>query len=97
MAFRPARTRVRRVISGALVAGITSIALLIPLLVMNIPKRVCDRLVSGMKQMRPIIEQQKTRDVSEADTVTLVKDLLAEIFGFDKWAELTGEHAFLAS
>lgn len=60
---------------------------------MNIPKRVCDRLVSGMKQMRPIIEQQKARDVSEADTVTLIKDLLAEVFGFDKWAELTGEHS----
>ena len=59
---------------------------------MNIPKKVCDRLISGMKQMRPIIDQQKARDVSEADTVTLVKDLLAEVFGFDKYAELTSEH-----
>ena len=35
MAFLPARTRVRRVLSGTLAAGITAIALLIPLLVMG--------------------------------------------------------------
>jgi predicted type IV restriction endonuclease len=39
------------------------------------------------------MELQKTRDVSEADTVTLVKDVMAEVFGFDKFAELTSEHA----
>ena len=60
---------------------------------MNVPKRVCERVASGMKQMRPIIEAQRTRDVSEADTVTLVKDLLAEVFGYDKYAEVTSEHA----
>lgn len=41
----------------------------------------------------PIIQQQKTRDVSEADTVTLVKDVMAEVFGFDKYSELASEHA----
>lgn len=60
---------------------------------MNVPKRVCERITSGMKQMRPIIEQQRARDVSEADTVTLVTDLLAEVFGYDKYADLTSEHA----
>lgn len=60
---------------------------------MNVPKRVCERLTAGMKRMRPIIDQQRTRDVSEADTVTLVKDLLSEVFGYDKWSELTSEHA----
>lgn len=60
---------------------------------MNVPKRVCDRMLAAMKQMRPIIEQQRARDVSEADTVTLVKDLLAVVFGYDKYADLTSEHA----
>src|SRR3954453_18323502 len=60
---------------------------------MNVPKRVCERMTVGMKRMRPIIDQQRTRDVSEADTVTLVKDLLAEVFGYDKYADLTSEHA----
>jgi predicted type IV restriction endonuclease len=48
---------------------------------------------AGMKRMRSIIDQQRARDVSEADTVTLVKDLLADVFGYDKYAELTSEHS----
>jgi predicted type IV restriction endonuclease len=50
-------------------------------------------MTSAMKRLAPIIQQQKTRDVSEADTVTLVKDLLAEVFGYDKYSDLTGELA----
>jgi predicted type IV restriction endonuclease len=60
---------------------------------MAVSKRVCERINSAMKRLGPIIQQQRTRDVSEADTVTLVKDLLAELFGYDKYAELTGELA----
>jgi len=41
--------------------------------------------------MLPVLEQQRARDVSEADTVTLVKDLLSDVFGYDKYAELTSE------
>ena len=58
-----------------------------------VPKRVCERLTAGMKRLGPIIEQQKTRDVSEADTVTLAKDVMADVFGYDKYADLTGELA----
>lgn len=54
--------------------------------------RIRDRFVSSLKRLTPIIQQQKIRDVSEADTVTLVKDLLSELFGYDKYAELTSEH-----
>lgn len=59
----------------------------------SIPKKVCERMTLGMKRLGPILQQQRARDVSEADTVTLVKDLLAEVFGYDKYAELTGELA----
>jgi hypothetical protein len=60
---------------------------------MPIPNKVRERVSSGLKRLLPIIAQQKARDVSEADTVTLVKDLLSDVFGFDKYAELTSEHA----
>jgi hypothetical protein len=60
---------------------------------MAVPNKVRERMVAGLKRLVPIILQQKDRDVSEADTVTLVKDLMAEVFGFDKYSELTGEHA----
>jgi len=33
----------------------------------------------------------KSRDAGEADTSTIVKDLLSEVFGYDKYAEITSE------
>jgi hypothetical protein len=55
--------------------------------------RIVERMTAGLKRLKPILEQQRVRDISEADTVTLVKDLLAEVFGYDKYTDLTGEHA----
>lgn len=60
---------------------------------MPIPKRVSDRIQQNLKPMTAVLAAQKARDVSEADTVTLVKDLLSGVFGYDKYAELTSEHA----
>lgn len=59
----------------------------------GIPSKVETRLVAGLKRFQPIVEQAKARDVNEADTVTIVKDLLAELFGYDKYTEVTSEHA----
>lgn len=58
---------------------------------MPVPNKIRERMVQGIKRMLPIIEQQKARDVSEADTVTIVKEVLADVFGYDKFADLTGE------
>ena len=60
---------------------------------MGVSKKAAERMVHGLKRMVPIVQSQRARDVSEADTVTLVKDLLAEVFGYDKYSELTGEFA----
>jgi hypothetical protein len=59
---------------------------------MAIPVKVRDRLSAAFKRLIPIVQQQKARDVSEADTVTLAKDLMSEAFGYDKYAELTSQH-----
>jgi len=59
----------------------------------NVPKRVAERLVAGIKRYQPILANAKSRDIGEADTVTIVKDLLADVFGYDKYAELTSEYA----
>jgi hypothetical protein len=61
--------------------------------VASIPKKVAERLVSGIKRFQPILAAAKTRDVGEADTVTIVKDMLADVFGYDKYAEITSEFA----
>ncbi|MEP3226316.1 MAG: type I restriction enzyme HsdR N-terminal domain-containing protein [Parasphingorhabdus sp.] len=58
---------------------------------MAIPKRIQNRLVKGLKTYQPIVKKLRSRDVSEADTVTVIKDIFADIFGFEKYTELTSE------
>ena len=60
---------------------------------MSVPKKVSDRIASRLKNFQSVLAAQKARDVSEADTVTIIKDLLSEVFGYDKYSELTSEHA----
>jgi predicted type IV restriction endonuclease len=60
---------------------------------MPIPKKVSDRLTAGLKRFKPVLEAAKDRDVNESDTSMIVTDMLAEVFGFDKYAEVTREYA----
>ena len=60
---------------------------------MPIPKKVADRLAASLKRFKPILEAAKSRDVNESDTSMIVTDLLAEMFGFDKYADVTREYA----
>lgn len=59
----------------------------------TVPKKVAERLVVGVKRYQPILASAKARDVGEADTVTIIKDLLADVFGYDKYSEVTSEFA----
>lgn len=56
-----------------------------------VPKRVAERIIQGIKRFQPILAAARDRDVGETDTVTIVKDMLAEVFGYDKYSELTSE------
>jgi hypothetical protein len=58
-----------------------------------IPKRVEDRLIANLKRFQSILVDAKSRDVNEADTVRIVSDILSEIFGYDKYADVSSEHA----
>jgi len=60
---------------------------------MAMPKRVLDRFQSRLKHFQGVLAAQRARDVSEADTVTVIKDVLSDLFGYDKYAELTSEHS----
>ena len=59
----------------------------------NVPKRVAERIVAGVKRYQPILASAKSRDIGEADTVTIVKDMLSDVFGYDKYSDLTSEYA----
>jgi len=55
--------------------------------------RVAERLTAGLKKFQPILTTSKARDDGEADTVMIVTDMLADLFGYDKYAEVTAEYA----
>jgi hypothetical protein len=57
----------------------------------KIPKKAHDRLLAGLKRYQPIVGKLRQRDISEADTVTVIKDMLTDVFGYDKYTELTSE------
>jgi len=63
----------------------------------SIPKRVEDRLVAGLKKFQSVLAAAKARDVNESDTMLIVTDMLAEVFGYDKYAEITSELSIRSS
>lgn len=58
----------------------------------KIPSKVESRIKEALKRYQPLVEQAKARDIGEADTSTLVKDILADLFGYDKYSEITAEY-----
>jgi predicted type IV restriction endonuclease len=60
---------------------------------MAMSKKVSDRLLTGLKRYQPIVAAAKARDANETDTVTIVKDMLNDVFGYDKYTEVTSEYA----
>src|ERR1700756_4028894 len=59
----------------------------------SVPSKVVDRLIAGIKHFQPILTDAKASDKGEADTVTIVKDMLQDVFGYNKYSEVTSEHA----
>jgi predicted type IV restriction endonuclease len=58
-----------------------------------IPQRVANRLSHGIKRFQPVLSSAQSRDVNESDTVIIVTDMLSEVFGFDKYSEVTSENS----
>lgn len=59
---------------------------------MNIQVRAKERLNANIKKFQKILLKAKEADVNESDTVTIISDMLSEIFGYDKYAEITSEY-----
>ena len=58
----------------------------------KLPKKATERVVAGLRRFQPILESAKSRDVNESDTAMIVNDMLHDIFGYDKYAEITSEY-----
>lgn len=63
----------------------------------NVPKRVAERLTKAIKRFQPILTNARSRDDGEADTVMIVTDMLQEVFGYDKYSDITAEYAIRAT
>ena len=59
----------------------------------KIPKKVIDRFVKSIGKFQKVLKISKNRDVNEADTVSVIGDIFAEVFGYDKYLEITSEFA----
>lgn len=59
----------------------------------RIPKKVIERLSKSVPKFQKILKSAKDRDLNESDTVTIVTDMLADVFGYDKYSEVTSEQA----
>ena len=58
----------------------------------KLSKKAVERITAGLKRFQPILTAAKSRDINESDTVVIVTDLLQEVFGYDKYSEITSEH-----
>ncbi len=59
----------------------------------SVPKRVADRLSKQIGRFQKVLRNAKDRDVGESDTVTIITDMLADLFGYAKYSEITSELA----
>jgi hypothetical protein len=59
----------------------------------TIPSKVQARLVSGLKKFQPIVSAARTKDINESDTVVIITDMLSDLFGYDKYSDITSEQA----
>ena len=55
-----------------------------------IPKR-SKTGAAGIKKYQPVLALAKNKDVTEPDTVAILNDLLADVFGYAKYFEVTSE------
>lgn len=59
----------------------------------SVNAKVKERITKGLKKFQPILRKAQAADVNESDTVTIITDMLCEIFGYDKYENITSEFA----
>jgi hypothetical protein len=60
---------------------------------MAISAKVASRISTQLKTYQGILAQAMKKDSSEGDTVTIVTDMISDILGYDKYQNLSSEHA----
>ena len=60
---------------------------------MPVSAKVAVRIAAQMKRYQGILATIQKKDISEADTVTVINDILADVCGYDKYHEVTSQYA----
>ena len=60
---------------------------------MTIPAKFTKRVSENLKKYQEIVSSIKKKDANETDTVKVITDILEDIFGYDKYKEITSEYA----
>lgn len=59
----------------------------------KISSRVSTRLIDGLKRYQSIVTAAKSRDINESDTSRIITDILSDVFGYDRYSEITSEYS----
>ena len=57
----------------------------------KIPHKIQERIKAALRRFKPLLKAARERDAGRADTATLALDLLSELFGYDRYTEITSE------
>lgn len=60
---------------------------------MKITKKTEDRIKNNLAKFQKVLTIAKDRDLNESDTVSIITDMLSEVFGYEKYLEITSELA----
>jgi len=56
---------------------------------LKIPATVVKRLKAEIPKFQKILEAARSQDINEADTVVIVTDMLEQVFGLDKYTDIS--------
>jgi len=59
---------------------------------LSIPKKVEKRFTAKINEYIKILDMARQMDVNESDTIKIIRDLLCDIFGYDKFVDVTSEY-----
>lgn len=59
----------------------------------NVNTKIKERITKGLRKFQPVLRKAQAADLNESDTVTIITDMLCEIFGYDKYENITSEFA----
>ena len=58
---------------------------------MALPNKVTERFSREIRKFQDALQRAKDADRNESDTVSIITDILADVFGYDKYMEVTSE------